>query len=226
VGTAYFIELESFHLSTFRETLETGDVLPSRKILKEDLATRFGMLESQVITKLSQLMDCLKTDDKLKSFSEKTGLPEEYLTILRREVNSFLPKPRSLAEIPALQAEHLSRLNKNGIRQTKQLFERVRTAEQRTLLAQECQVPEQLVLELAKLSDLTRINGVGAIFARILYETGVNTIELMAQADAKTTFNKVLKINEEKHYTEARVTLKDIQYCIDYAKKLPKGIEW
>ena len=38
-------------------------------------------------------------------------------------------------------------------------------------------------------------------------------------------FKKLKKLNEEKNYTKAKFTQKDVQYCIDFAKKLPKGFE-
>lgn len=85
----YYLDLEQFSLEQFRHSLETRDLLPGRKILQENLAERFEILETMGIHNLQTLIDRLKTRQKVKQFSQESGLPEAYLTILRREANTI-----------------------------------------------------------------------------------------------------------------------------------------
>jgi hypothetical protein len=92
----YHIDLERFSLERFRHSLETGEVLPGRRILKEKIAEHFKILESMGIRNLEDLIQALKSSKKLEQFSKKSGLPQDYLVILRREANSHIPKPVNL----------------------------------------------------------------------------------------------------------------------------------
>jgi hypothetical protein len=95
----YYIGLGKFSLEKFRHILETSEVLPGRKILKEEISERFEILESMGIRNLQELMDALRTKVKVERFSQDSGLPQEYLVILRREANSYIPKPVNLKDI-------------------------------------------------------------------------------------------------------------------------------
>ena len=76
-----------------------------------------------------------------------------------------------------------------------------------------------------RLSDLVRISGVGPVFSRMIVDVGVDSTVKMANSSAKILFNEVSALNLEKNYTKAKFTDKDFQYCIDFAKKLPKNVE-
>lgn len=58
-----------------------------------------------------------------------------YLTILRREVNSYQPKPIQLKDIPGVNPEVVRKMDQLGIRNTKQLFPHVLTREDRGVFA-------------------------------------------------------------------------------------------
>ena len=57
-----------------------------------------------------------------------------------------------------------------GIKNKQQLFARAKTKRDRAELSKLAYVPNAELLELVKLSDLTRINGVGPVFVRLFYE--------------------------------------------------------
>jgi len=118
----YHIDLERFSLERFRHSLETGEVLPGRRILKEKIAERFKILESMGIRNLKDLIQALKSPKKLEQFSKKSGLPQDYLVILRREANSHIPKPVNLREIPGVNSVCVERLAAAGIKNTQHLM--------------------------------------------------------------------------------------------------------
>jgi len=222
----YHIDLEEFSLERFRHTLETRELLPGRRILKENIAERFATLASMGIQNLKDLIEALQTKKRLERFAQESGLPQDYLVILRREVNSYVPKPFNLKDIPGVDPEHVERLAAVGIKHTRHLFERARSRSDRAELCTLAGVPGQDLLELVKLSDLARVSGVGPVFARLLYEAGADTVEAFSQSPPEALFERLNAVNDEKGYTKIMASLKDVIYCIEIACELPKVIEY
>lgn len=222
----YGIDLEGFSLARFRNTLETGDLLPGRQILKEDIPARFAVLESMGICNLKELIDALKSKKRVEAFSQQSGLPVDYLVILRREANSYVPKPVNLGALPGVDPVYMERLAALGIKHTKHLFERGRTKSERVDLSGLAEVPGDDLLELVSLSDLARVSGVGPVFARLLYEAGASTVEELAACSAEELSGRLVVVVQEMGHTEAMVPLKDVRHCIDAAGALPKVIEY
>ena len=83
MGSGYHIDLSKITLDDLEKSLSTGIVLPSRQILKDDIKQRFDVLRSFGILDLETLLNDMKTKEKVKYLSQRTGLPVEYLTILR-----------------------------------------------------------------------------------------------------------------------------------------------
>jgi hypothetical protein len=218
----YHLDLSQISLAAFKQTLKEKVVLPGRKILKEDLDARFKVLEEQGIEDLSQLLNALKTKRKVERFAFATGLPLEYVTILGRQVRSYLPKPVYLKDIPGVDAEVVDRLAGAGIRQTKQLFEQGWNATDRFDLALKTGVSEEVLWELVQMSDLARAGWVGPIFVRIIFETGTQTLADLAFSDPQKLYEKMLDVNRKKQFTKAVFTLKDVIACVEMAVALPK----
>jgi len=223
--TKYFIDIEQFSLTQYKNILEKSELLPGRRILYEKTNERFDLLARHGIANLLMLVQALKTPDRIKQLAKDTGIPDDYLVILKREVNRLLPKPVSIADFPGVDQSIISKLNKKSIKNTLQLFEQCDTKKKRTALARDIDIPVSALEELTKLSDLSRIWGVGPIFCRIFYETGTDTIMKVANIDAKQLYDQLIDINETKKYTKAKFTVKDVALCIDIAHDLPKTIE-
>lgn len=80
----YHIDLEKYSLDKFKKELYESELLPSRKILKDNINERFKILENNGIENLHDLKLSLKTPKKTREFAVKSGLPEDYLLILLR----------------------------------------------------------------------------------------------------------------------------------------------
>ena len=148
----------------------------------------------------------------------------EYLTLLRREVNALLPKPRNLRDFPRVDAAILEKLATRGIKNSKQLFDSSLTTDQRTVLAGQAGINADELLELVKLSDLSRVYGVGPVFARLLYDTGVDSVEAIARADSARLFDKLSKAYLAAGNSRVDFKEGDIAFCIQMAKRLPRSI--
>ena len=85
----YHVDLERFSLEKFRRILETGEVLPSRKILKEKIPERFAILRAMGVRNLKELIDALSTKKKIEQFAQESGLPQDYLEILKRQTGIY-----------------------------------------------------------------------------------------------------------------------------------------
>jgi len=216
----YSIDLSNFSLGRFKELIQNREMLPSRKIIQEKLNDRFATLKSQGVSNLKELVDALKTKEKLEKFAKQTNLPVDYLTILKREANSYIPSPVKLKDFPEIDSKYLNKLSKIKITNSKQLFDNTQTKAERKAISESTGIPIDKIKELFCLSDLVRIWGVGAVFARIIYQAGTKSTKQFAGYDAKQAYNKYIKINEEKGYTNAKFIQKDIEFCIALAKEL------
>lgn len=179
------------------------------------------MFESLGIKTLSDLLDALKTKYRIDQFSKVTGLSVEYLTILRREANSYISVPVRLRDLPFVESEIIERLEQEGIRDTKQLFDAAIKATDKRILSNQLGLPLDKIHELVQLCDLMRITGVGPVFARIILDSDIHSVGEFLSIDAFELFERLTNTNNEKVLTKSKYTIKDIEYCIELGKDLP-----
>lgn len=74
--------------------------------------------------------------------------------------------------------------------------------------------------ELLCLCDLVRINGVGPVAAKAFYEAGYSSVADVARANAEDMLARVSEVNEAKRYYNAKLGVKDMRFCIDFASLL------
>lgn len=222
----YHIDLESYSLDKFRQDLETREVTKSRRLLKEDIPENFALLDAQGITNLQQLSDALKTKVKLGEFSRQSGLAQDYLVLLKREVGSYTPNPFNLSKVPATDPEVIAKFEAIGIKNTRHLFDRGQTKAEREQLSSQTGLPESVVLEMVRIADLGRIWGVGPFFTRILYAAGYDSVQAVADADLDKMYQEVNQINKERGYTTIMASKGEVGMCIQYAKLLPQVVEY
>lgn len=222
----YHIDLEEYSLDRFRRDLESRDVTKSRRSLKEDIPGKFSVLEAQGIHNLSQLKEALKTKNKLKAFSEVSGLPEDYLVLLKREVGSYTPNPFNLSKVPGADPQVVNKLAMAGIKNTRHLFDRGLTKVDRAVLAEQTGISEPEMLEMMRIADLGRIWGVGPVFARIILEAGYDSARAVAHANLDEMYTSGNQINQEKGYTHIMASKSEVGMCIQYACQLPIVVEY
>ena len=200
----YTLPLEQIPLDDYRQLLRQQNLLPGRRILLEQLDARFSLFADLGFATVAQLKAGLATPQKLAALAAKTGIPEEYLVILRRELGSLTQNPVSLAEFPGCDPALIASLAASGIRSSQALWEH----------------GNETSAELFALCDLVRINGVGAVAARAFCEAGFDSVGAVACASAADMLARVSAVNVEKGYYKAKLGEKDMQFCIDYAKLL------
>lgn len=139
---------------------------------------------------------------------------------------SLKPRPVNLEKFPGVREKTVLKLKKVGIKNTLNLFERVKTPRGRAELADQLDINPDEIMDLTKLTDLSRVKWVGPIFARIFLDSGTDTVDKLAKAAAQPLYKKLVAINQEKKYINARFVETDVQLCVDFARKIPKVIEY
>lgn len=222
----YHINLENFSIEKYQKVLEQSEMIPSRMILKEQIGERIKCLKKHGIKNLQDIINVLKASKNVKEFAKKSGLPNDYLAILIREVNSYQPKPVNLNKFTGIKKEVTNKLGKFGLKNTRHLFEKIKTKKERYELAKQENISSEEIMELVKLTDISRVKWIGPIFARIFYDSGTDTAEKISKSKAENLFKKLVEINNKKKYTKGKFTVKDIQLCINVAKDVPKVIKY
>ena len=211
----YYLDLNTFSLAKFKALLKTSRLLPSQQILQENLNDRFACLKRAGIENLAQLQAALKTKAALQSFAKATGLSVDYLTVLRREVSSYQPKPIDLKEFPGVKPAVVRKLQQTGIKHTAQLFPNVLTRQDRREFAKQNQIGEQDLLELTRLTDVARLKWVGPKFARLLIESEYDTAEKIAHADADQLYAALVRVNAERGLYQGKFGVEDMRSWVN-----------
>lgn len=212
----YHIDSRKYTLQQLKMNLLSRELIPSRKVLKEDIERRFKILEKMGILNLQDLINALKNKKKMEIFSSSSGISVDYLTLLRREANSYFPNPVPLNKFPGVSPQDLARLKEKGIKNSRHLFEQAGSDKDRKELAKKSGVSLEHLAELAGLSDLVRAYGVGPVFARILYDTGIHSIRRLIGYSPE----EIIHLYEEKFNQKADFSLRDMQFCLEIARAL------
>ena len=206
IGMGYTLPLEQISLADYQQLLQKQNLLPGRRMLLDQIEERFALLVSCGIATAAQLAAALASPNKLSALAAKTGIPEDYLTLLRRELGSLSQKPVPLSDFPGCDKAQIQQLADSGIRNSREYWEN--SVEREGVLFALC--------------DLVRINGVGAVAARAFYEAGFVSVAAVAGATASDMLSRVSAVNEKAGYYKAKLAEKDMQFCIDYAKLLER----
>ncbi|MBN1116580.1 MAG: DUF4332 domain-containing protein [Bacteroidales bacterium] len=223
---AYYIDLKSITLDEYKTKLTEGTLIPSRQVIREKIDACFDCLKNHDILNVEILKTALNNKKKFEDLSNQKPLTEEYLTQLKREVNSLHPKPNKISEFVGISEETVSALQTIGIKDTKQLFERIITKDARQKLGKETGIDAEIILELTCLTDLSRIKWVGNMFARVLYETGYRTVKEVTLADPEKLYAQIKQFNEENKLYKGQIGINDMKTLVEVAKDVTGEIKY
>lgn len=225
--SGYYLDLGTLSLTKLKGRFKTTRLLPSQQILLEKMDERFACLEENGIEDLEQLQRALKTKSAIQSFAEATGLPLDYLTILRREVNSYQPKPIDLKDFPGVDPDVVRKLHQICIENTEQLFPYVLTRQARSEFARQRQIEYEDMLELTKLTDVARIKWVGPKFARLLIESEYDTVEKIADSNYEELYLALIRVNEETGIYKGKFGIEDMKSWVNVVvQDVPRVIQY
>lgn len=209
----YHIDDEQVTLKDLKERILDTDLVPSRATLTEDIDNSFIRLEENGYVTLSDLRKGLKNAKKIPSVSEKTGVEVGYLTLLRREIESYFPKPFPIESFPLLDERTIRTLQKGGIKNTRIVYE----ALQKGGLTG---ISTETAKTLAILSDLTRIQWTNPTVAMMLLEAGYESAKRVAEADPEQLCKDLERVNEDQRFFKGKIGLKDVKRLVNAASFL------
>ncbi|MGB5381730.1 MAG: hypothetical protein WBO25_12120, partial [Acidimicrobiia bacterium] len=131
----YSTDLTAISLDAFEETILTIDLLPSRRMLAGRITDVVPQLKRMGINNLEDLRGRLRDKGRYGELAAGLSVDEEYLTVLNREVNSYVSKPVSLTQLDVFEQPELERLRLARIRSTKDLYERCALPAERRSMA-------------------------------------------------------------------------------------------
>lgn len=222
----YYIDLAKISIDAYCLKLESAYLPPSRLMLKEKTAERLGYFKSIGISNIKELIQLLKKKDKFTELSKVACLSNEFLTLLLRELNSTLPKPNKIADFKGIAKETVQILETMGINNTEKLYQHVLTKKMRQKFADTSGIGNQELLELTKLTDLSRIKWVGATFARMLYDLGTDTAEKASKSDPVELHAQITNFNKSNDIYKGQIGLNDIRIFVQAANEIPLEIEY
>lgn len=222
----YYRDFSKITLDEYATVLESCHLAKSRMILREDIVSRFTLLKKTGITDLADLLKKLKSKVAFPKIQKETGLSEEYLKILLREVKSLQPSPNKIAEFPQIASEIVAKLASQKIKHTRQLYDYVCTPEQRASLAKTCNLSLANIEYLARLTDLSRVRWVNHTFAFMVYEAGYRSLQALASADAESLHKAIKDVNTKYSFYANAIGLGDIKLCIEAAQTVPQDMQF
>jgi len=134
--------------------------------------------------------------------------------------------PLKLKEFRGVNVADLTKLEKAGIRNANQMIEAGQTSTKRNELSVKTGVPVATILELVKLSDLTRIQGVKGIRARLYYGAGVDTMEKMAKWNPEELRAYLVEFVKKTGFKGIAPLPKEVKFTVETARRLPRIVEY
>lgn len=136
-----------------------------------------------------------------------------------------MPKPADLAEYPNVPAAVSGALARHGIADSLSLWSAASRAKPRAALASETGVAHGELFELVCLSDLSRIQWVSPLFARLVHDAGFKTVKDVAKASAGDLAARVAAVNGLLKLFKGKIGEKDMGRLVYLAARLPHELE-
>ena len=102
-----------------------------------------------------------------------------------------------------------------------ELFVEAHEKKKRENLSKETGIPRDVLNELVGLSDLSRVYGVGPVFARMIYDVGIKSVKDFVEFTA----SDFVRIYEQQTQKKADFGVGEIQFSLELAKELDIAVE-
>ena len=119
----FTLDLTTISLHDYQKLLKQQNLLPSHRVLLDDLEEKCKRLEALGIGTVAQLLSALSSPAKIAKTAEKSGVTADYLKILRREAGTLKPKRVPLKDFPDVESALIESLCKRNIRTAKEYMQ-------------------------------------------------------------------------------------------------------
>lgn len=222
---AYYIDFTKVTLEKFRERVLSENLIPSQMIIRENLDERLEILKQHGLNNIAEVQKVVKTKKDVERLSQEINIPFDYLTVLRRIINSYHPKARKIKAFVGISDEVKAKLESIGIKTTVDLYEKMISFDDPLETLNLVDISKEELLKLMKLSDLCRIRYVNEAFAVLLYEAGYRSVTAVSSANGSVLFSKIKKVNGQQKIYGGNVGEKDMCFIIEDAKYLSIDVD-
>ena len=130
-----------------------------------------------------------------------------------------------IREFLNIDPEHVKKLSEVGIKNVEQMLESGRTIKQRKELSQQLAIPEEAILELVKLSDITRMGYIKKKLSRLYYDSGLDSPMKVAKFEPDELYKHFKQFVEESGWDGMVPNPADLVNNIRGARSLKKVVE-
>ncbi len=212
----YGHQISKIGLEDFAGILKRIYLIPSMRILLDDLDGKIERLIENNIMTVETLYLRTKTKKKAECLGAETGIDITYITVLRRMVSSYIPKPRKLGDYPDLDVKLINKFASEGINNSIHLFDYFsdKTDEQ---VANKFHMDQTRVGILRSLMTIGQLRYISPVFATILVRSGYDSIEKIANADVAVLHQAILTTMKREQLYKGNVAATDARFLVEDA---------
>ena len=163
----------------------------------------------------------------LMNYFKFTGQTEilGFVTQLREERTKKSRRVFPLKEFYQVNEDYIKKLDSIGIKNVEQMLEEGKTIKQRKELSQRLDIPEEDILRLVELSDITRIGYVKSKLAVLYHSAGFDSPTKFANFTAEELYKHFEDYIQKSNWDGMVPNLADLKYNLKNAKKLKEVVE-
>jgi hypothetical protein len=217
----YHLDFKALRLDYLQKRLLEEDLIPSLLPLREGLADKLARLGAAGVETLDELARSLGKATTLRALSDAAGVPSDYLKLLGRAIRGYTPKAALLKEYPGFPPTAIRELEREGITTSLALYGAALRPGDRGRLAKKTGIADETLSELLGLADLSRIQWVSPLFARLLYDSGFTGVRAVSRASAEDLCRRVDALNKRKKLFKGKIGPRDMGRLVYLASLLP-----
>jgi len=151
---------------------------------------------------------------------------EEMEYLCNEYMGSICLETYKISQFMGVDKEVTTKLKKIGIVTAHQMLEKGATIEGRKKIVEQTDIPDERLLELAKLSNLARVPGHKAKRARLYLDAGIDTLEKMAKLTAEELISKSEEYIQKSGFAGSAPIYADAKFSVENAKRLKDVVEF
>jgi len=144
---------------------------------------------------------------------------------LREERTKKTRRIFPIKEFLEIDQAHVKKLTSIGIKNVEQMLEKGKLKKQREELAKQLDIPEEAILELVKLSDITRMGYIKQKLSRLYYNAGLDSPQKVAKFEPDELHAFFTKFVNESNWDGMIPNPSDLVHNIKSARALKKVVE-
>jgi len=145
---------------------------------------------------------------------------------LREEQTAKTRQIFKLRKFRGVDLENVARLEEIGIVNVEQMLDAGKKPGDRKNLSKRTGIPSGNILELVKLSDLSRLGAIKSVRARLYYDAGLDTPDKFTQWDTDELRQMLIEFVKRTGFDGIPPLPKELRTAIEKAKKLPKVVQY